>query len=314
MSESNYTIGEAAKDYLIWFKLHRKSFDRTQYLIDAHILPNLGRINIFELQTIQIREWQDALVTTPRRKRTKKNKPQKYLDKNDNENYFRQRKATANRILNVLKAILNKAYYDGIVDDDKSWQRVKPFRKVDKPRTEYLDLLEIKSLVSAANKELKNLIRGALYTGCRYGELTKLRKRDLNMDIMKLYVEPSKSGTARYVVLNKEGSLFFNDICADKEPDDYVFTRQDGRKWGRSHQQRPLKKALVDADINKSVSFHTLRHTHASQLAMKGVPMPVIARQLGHADTRVTERHYAHMAPDYVADIIRANFPDMGIN
>jgi hypothetical protein len=46
-----------------------------------------------------------------------------------------------------------------------------------------------------------------------------------------------------------------------------------------------------------------------SILAMRGVPMAVIARQLGHADTRMTERHYAHLAPNYVADTIRAGFP-----
>ena len=46
---------------------------------------------------------------------------------------------------------------------------------------------------------------------------------------------------------------------------------------------------------------------------MQGVPLPVIAKQLGHADTRMTEKHYAHLAPNYVADTIRAHFPDMGI-
>jgi len=48
-------------------------------------------------------------------------------------------------------------------------------------------------------------------------------------------------------------------------------------------------------------------------LAMKGVPMPVIAKQLGHADTRMTEKHYAHLLPSYVADTIRQNFPTLGI-
>ena len=48
-------------------------------------------------------------------------------------------------------------------------------------------------------------------------------------------------------------------------------------------------------------------------LAMQGVPMPVIARQLGHADTRMTEKHYAHLSPNYVADTIRAHFPELGI-
>jgi integrase len=52
-----------------------------------------------------------------------------------------------------------------------------------------------------------------------------------------------------------------------------------------------------------------LRDTHGSLLAMRGVPMAVIARQLGHADTRMTEKHYAHLAPNYVADTIRESFP-----
>jgi hypothetical protein len=42
--------------------------------------------------------------------------------------------------------------------------------------------------------------------------------------------------------------------------------------------------------------------------------MGVIAKQLGHADTRITERHYAHLAPSYVADTIRASFPKLGLN
>jgi len=92
-----------------------------------------------------------------------------------------------------------------------------------------------------------------------------------------------------------------------------VFLRDDGVVWGASHQQRPLEQASRLAEISPSVTFHVLRHTHASQLAMRGVPMAVIAKQLGHADTRMTEKHYAHLAPNYVADTIRANFPNLGI-
>ena len=49
--------------------------------------------------------------------------------------------------------------------------------------------------------------------------------------------------------------------------------------------------------------------TPGSLLAMRAVPMAVIARQLGHADTHMTEKHYAHLAPNYVADTIRQSFP-----
>jgi integrase len=47
---------------------------------------------------------------------------------------------------------------------------------------------------------------------------------------------------------------------------------------------------------------------------MSGVPMGVIAAQLGHADTRMTEKHYAHLAPSYVAQTIRANFPVLNLS
>jgi integrase len=65
-----------------------------------------------------------------------------------------------------------------------------------------------------------------------------------------------------------------------------------------------MREACAHAGITPAVGFHVLRHTHGSLLAMRAVPMAVIARQLGHADTRMTEKHYAHLAPNYVADTI----------
>jgi hypothetical protein len=41
--------------------------------------------------------------------------------------------------------------------------------------------------------------------------------------------------------------------------------------------------------------------------------LAVIAHQLGHSDTRITERHYAHLSPSYVADTIRSSMPTLGI-
>ena len=42
--------------------------------------------------------------------------------------------------------------------------------------------------------------------------------------------------------------------------------------------------------------------------------MAVIAKQFGHVDSRMTEKHYAHISKSYAADTIRANFPDLGIS
>ena len=67
------------------------------------------------------------------------------------------------------------------------------------------------------------------------------------------------------------------------------------------------------ARIKPAIGFHVLRHTYASRLAMRGVPMAVIAAQLGHTDTRMTERHYAHLAPSYIAETVRAAFGSLDI-
>jgi site-specific recombinase XerD len=44
-----------------------------------------------------------------------------------------------------------------------------------------------------------------------------------------------------------------------------------------------------------------------------GAPLQVVAANLGHADTRMTEKHYAHLAPNYVAQVIRATMPKLGL-
>ena len=73
-----------------------------------------------------------------------------------------------------------------------------------------------------------------------------------------------------------------------------------------------MKNACKIAGIDPPIPFKALRTTYGSLLAREGVPLQVIAAALGHADTRITEKHYAHLMPNYVADTIRANLPTFG--
>jgi hypothetical protein len=45
---------------------------------------------------------------------------------------------------------------------------------------------------------------------------------------------------------------------------------------------------------------------------MRGMPLMVVAQVLGHADTRMVEKHYGHLAPSYVRDAVRATAMDLG--
>lgn len=59
------------------------------------------------------------------------------------------------------------------------------------------------------------------------------------------------------------------------------------------------------------VTLHELRHTYASTMVRNGAPLIIVAQALGRSDTRTVEKHYAHLAPSYVADIIRRLAPDI---
>jgi site-specific recombinase XerD len=115
------------------------------------------------------------------------------------------------------------------------------------------------------------------------------------------------------VVLTEEGVALFERHVAGKTGTAVVFSRSDGSPWGRSHQHRPLREACRRAGIDPPASFHILRHTYATHLLQAGAPLPVIAANLGHADTRMTERHYAHLVPSHVAQVIRTTMPRLGL-
>jgi len=108
--------------------------------------------------------------------------------------------------------------------------------------------------------------------------------------------------------LTDEGRAFFRRAAAGRAGDASLLPRASGRRWNKSEQFRPMREACAAARIVPAASFHILRHTYGSRLAMRGVPIPVIAAQLGHAGLRITMRHYAHLAPSYVADTVRAKF------
>jgi integrase len=122
-----------------------------------------------------------------------------------------------------------------------------------------------------------------------------------------------KADKPRHVYLTEEGRRFFERATAAKQGNEPIFLRADGKPWGTAHQQRPLARACAAANITPAISFHILRHTYGSQLAMRGVPLQVIAEGLGHADTRITSRHYAHLMPSYVAKTIREKLPRFGV-
>ncbi len=114
-------------------------------------------------------------------------------------------------------------------------------------------------------------------------------------------------------MLTDEGHRFFETVTAGREGNDLMLPRPDGDPWARTQQQRPMREASKRAKISPATNFHSLRHTYASLLVMADVPLVVVAENLGHADTRMCEKHYAHLSDTYRAETIRSHAPKLGI-
>jgi integrase len=307
------TVAEAADKYLSWYQDHRRGYKEAENTIRAHILPALGSTRVDQITSAAIRHWLEQLATKPARVRAKKyaTKPAfRAAPKTADEK--RARKATANRIFAILKALLNRAFQDAAVESDLAWRRVKPFGKVDEPRIRFLTDTEAIRLVNACPIDLRQLVRAALLTGARFGELTGLQAKDVNLSTAQVYIAPAKSGRARHVPLNDEGVTLFENAAAGKIGDDLLFTKASGDRWAKNLHVRPLLHACNVAKIEPAVAFHELRHTYASHLAQAGVDLLTISKLLGHADTRITSKHYAHLAVKTLAAAVN-KLPSVGL-
>ena len=308
-----YTVKDCIDEYVTWLEENRKSGRDTRWRADALIIPTLGAIPCAKLTNTQIRKWKTDTAMTPVRLRTKKGKPAKFkaLDLDDPEE-VRRRQASTNRVLTILKAALNQAWRESKIPSDTAWRTVEPFEQADAARVHYLTVAEAKRLINASPADFRKLVQAALATGCRYGELARLVVKDFNVDSGTLHIRASKSGKGRQVILTEEGIELLKGMTAGRPGTEILLPKAEGGRWLKSHQSRPMAEASENAKITPAASFHTLRHTYASLAVMNAMPLMVVARNLGHADTRMVEKHYGHLSASYVADAVRASAPRFG--
>jgi len=258
---------------------------------NLHIVPALGSEPVDTLNTDRLRGWLADMARLP---------------PHEDEVKKRRRRSTANRVLTVLRAALNHAFDEGHVNSNIAWgRRLKPLRDADAARTNFLSVVEAKRLINAADPAFRRLVQAALSTGARYGELTRLEVADFNSKNGSLTIWKSKSGKSRHVFLTSEGTAFFKQQTVGRSGDEIMLRKADGTAWAKGQQTRPMAAAVKRAKITPTISFHGLRHTYATLAIEAGTPLHVIAKNLGHADTRMVEKHYGHLAEKYMKNEIQ---------
>lgn len=307
-----FTVAKTMEAYFRYLESEGRSADTirdARWRDEAFIRPKLGNVEAAALTAERLRKWRDDLALAPPRLRTKEGEPQKHRGRGEQ----RARRSSANRTWTILRAALNHAFENSKIASDVEWRKVKPFKKVDAARQRYLTIAEAKRLINACEPDFRPLVQAALQTGARYGELVRLLVSDFNPDVGTLHIRQSKSGKARHIVLTDEGRSLFEQLTAGRSGGDLILCKAGGSAWQKSHQARPMAEAVERAKIEPAVSFHGLRHTWASHAVMNAVPLMVVARNLGHTDTRMVEKHYGHLHEDYTADEIRKGAPRFGV-
>ena len=156
---------------------------------------------------------------------------------------------------------MNHAFGERLIVSDEAWRRVEPFHGVSKPRVRYLSAPECKRLIKACEPDFRALVKAAVLTDARYGELIRLTGADIDLDAATLHIRDSKSGKPRYISLTDEACEHFEPLVLGRTRDTLVLKRASGRAWKKSEQARPLIAACERAQIVPPITFHGLRDT-----------------------------------------------------
>jgi integrase len=157
--------------------------------------------------------------------------------------------------------------------------------------TKYVRVLRGKERATEAtitrrNPQLRALIILAIDSGCRLGELVKLRWKDLDLarNSIRVLGSHTKTERERHVFLTERAKIELNRIRSPRATGDSAV-------FGTKSVKRSFKKALSIAGI-ADFHFHDLRRTGVSRWQASGVPLAMAQKLAGHNDSKMTARVY----------------------
>ena len=144
-------------------------------------------------------------------------------------------------------------------------------------------------------------------TGLRLGEVLALQPKDVNLEIGAVTVLHGKGDRMRTVGIDPGADPHIaawldRRVAIGLASDAPLFCSLQGRPLTGNTIRDTLRSLARRAGIDKRVHPHGFRHTHAYELMMEGVPIPIIQRQLGHASLATTDTYLAHIAPRQVIE------------
>lgn len=307
------TLGEFARDWLAHTApatITTKTLERYDDLAEGHIIPALGGHRLQKLTARHIEAFYAKALVSGRRDGKGGLSP-----------------ATVRHIHAVLRRIIRSAIKKQLLKIDPL-QNVENLPRLQTPEIQVLSQDELALL-------LRNLRGTILFapallaaaTGMRRGEVLGLRWCDIDFGLRALTVaqtieetrkglkfKPPKTNSGRRRITLPESVVRELEqhkreqaeqrlaLGLGKDKNDLVFATFDGRPRVPRNFSREFTRAVKAAGL-PSVTFHGLRHGHASHLLADGTPVKVVSERLGHANITITLQTYAHVLPGMQEDV-----------
>jgi integrase len=287
------TFLEAGEAYLKWAFNNKRSARDDAIRFRLHLAPRLGGKKLSGITSLHLENMKESLART-------------------------LAPATVKQCLALVRQIYNKAILWNL------YKGSNPVRKITMPKTDnrrirFLSEEEATLLLDELRKVSRNLYDMAyvaLFTGLRAGEIFNLTWQDINFEAGAIMVKDPKNSESRTAYLNERlTELILARRTGDWTASDWVFPSRNGERApavSKAFFRAVGRLGLNDNrnDPRDKVVFHTLRHTFASWLAIRGTPLLTIMELMGHKNIEMTMR-YAHLIPDVKRKAL-AKLPDFG--
>jgi len=281
------TFEDIYNNYIIWAKGNKKSWFKDEQLFNNH-LDSLHDKNVIDIKPKDFEDLkQEKLETLSVR--------------------------TVEYILAVARQIINHALKNELIQNytNPLSGGIVKFPKPENSKIAFLSKEQATKLLKKLedeNDSLYNLTVILLDTGARFIEIASLDWSDVNITNRLIYFKATKKGNSRYVYMSDRVYNLFSKL---KKVSNLVFPSSNlKQRLQMPKQWQEIVDKLFDGNktINKyRITTHSLRHTHASWLALGGADILQIKEQLGHKKLDMTLR-YAHLIPSQRHNLIKEVF------
>ena len=215
---------------------------------------------------------------------------------------------TINFEVGTLRTIFNIAIKWSYLKDNPAKGVVK-LKVNDSKQPRFLTKKECKRLLDNSPEELRNIFYILLNTGTRKAELENLEWSDIDLRRKKIKIHRKefwKPKTGEREIPMNQGTYGLLKKLQEQNKkglkSNFIFPAKDGSKI-KEKLRRQLIKIAEKAEIEGLTKLHSLRHTYASHLVMKGVDLPTVQKLMGHSDIQTT-MIYSHLAPNHLAEAV----------